>query len=328
MRGYVQVALIPSRLLLAQQASSGWASGGVLDDLVRHGWEGLGDVSMIERSFQVASGLMNYAESGGEGAPVVLLHGVTMEWSRWSEVIERLPDTAHIFAPDLRGHGRSDWARSGYKIPEYVDDIAELVHQVSGVGSVVIGHSLGALVALGVAARVPDLVDAVVAIDPPLILCDSGFESIAYSDVHAYCQWVDDVVGGRLGAGEASARFMDMNPGTTVAGAEQAQDALAALDPRAIGQFVSGRTFEGFDIGDTLDAVSCPALLLAGEVHLGSLVRDEDLDHFRSRTAHGRAIRIPGCRHGMIWGDSVPPVIAEVSRWLGARPESSSSEWQ
>lgn len=283
---------------------------------------------MMERSHRVANGMLNYAEGGGDDGPMVLLHGLTLEWSRWNEVIERLPDTAHIYAPDLRGHGRSDWAGSGYEVPDYVDDIAEFVHEVSGVGSVVVGHSLGALVALGVAARVPDLVDAVVAIDPPLILRDSGFESIAYSDAHGWIQWVDDVVGGRVEASEASARFLAMNPGTGMADAEQALAAVASLDPRATGQFVGGRCYEGFDIGDTLTAVSCPALLLAGEVELGSLVRDEDLDLFRSRAAQGRAIRIRDCGHGMIWGDSAAPVTAEIGRWLRTLPGSSSSQWK
>ena len=285
---------------------------------------------MIERSLRVANGMMNYAEGGRDGTPVVLLHGLTLEWSGWGEVIERLPDTVHIYAPDLRGHGRSDWAGSGsgYQIPDYVDDIAEFVHEVSGAGSVVIGLSSGALVALGVAARVPDLVDAVVAIDPPLIQRDSGFESIAYSDAHGWIQWVDDVVNGRMEASEASARFMTMKPGTGTADAEQARVAIAPLDPRATGQVVSGRTFEGFAIGDTLDALSCPALLIAGEVHLGSLVRDEDLDFFQSHAPHGRAIRIQGGGHGIIWGDSVAPVTAEMRRWLSTLPESSSSGWK
>lgn len=285
---------------------------------------------MTERSLRVADGVLNYAEGGGDGTPVVLLHGLTVEWSGWGEVIERLPDTVHIYAPDLRGHGRSDWAGSGsgYRIPDFVDDIAEFVHDVSGAGSVVIGLSSGALVALGVAARVPELVDAVVAIDPPLISRDSGFEAIAYSDAHGWIHWVDDVLNGRLGASEAVARFMVMTPGTTVAHAEQALDAIAPLDPRATGQAVSGRSFEGFDIGATLDAVSCPALLLAGEVHLGSLVRDKDLDFFQSHAPHGRAIRIQGGGHGIIWGDSVAPLTAQILRWLSTLPELASSEWK
>ena len=114
---------------------------------------------------------------------MVLLHGLTVEWSHWDEIIEHLPNTLHVYAPDLRGHGRSGWAGSGsgYRIPDYVDDIAQFLRDVSWADSLVRGISLGALVAVGVAARVPDLVDAVVAIDPPLILRDSGFEAIAYA---------------------------------------------------------------------------------------------------------------------------------------------------
>jgi len=286
---------------------------------------------MTERSLRVPDGLLNYAEGGGDGTPVVLLHGLTVEWSSWGEVIERLPDTVHIYAPDLRGHGRSGWAgaHSGYRIPDYVDDIAAFLRDVSGAGSVVIGLSSGALVALGVAARVPHLVDAVVAIDPPLVQRDSSFEAIAYSDAHGWIHWVDDVGHGRLSASEAVARFTAMTPGATLADAQQSLAAIAPLDPRATGQVLQGGgTYEDFDLGDTLEAVSCSALLLAGEVHLGSLVRDKDLDFFQRHTPEGHVNRVQGGGHGIIWGDMATPVTDEILSWLATVPELTGSEWK
>jgi pimeloyl-ACP methyl ester carboxylesterase len=64
--------------------------------------------------------------------------------------------------------------------------------------TVLIGYSLGGLVAFGVAARLPDLVAGVIAIDPPFVLRDSDFEATAYSDAHDWIRWVNDVVGGAL----------------------------------------------------------------------------------------------------------------------------------
>jgi pimeloyl-ACP methyl ester carboxylesterase len=103
-----------------------------------------------------------------------------------------------MYACDLRGHGRSDWADSGYRVSDYVEDISAFVGAASKVGSVLIGYSLGGLIAFGVAARLPDLVAGVVAIDPPLVLRDSDFEATAYSDAHDWIRWVNDAVGGRL----------------------------------------------------------------------------------------------------------------------------------
>jgi pimeloyl-ACP methyl ester carboxylesterase len=138
-----------------------------------------------ERWFGTATGRMNYAAGGLGERPVVVIHGVTMKWQSMAEIITGLSGTtAHVYACDLRGHGRSDWAESGYQVSDYVDDIAAFVRTVSKAGTVLIGYSLGGLVAFGVAARIPDLVAGVIAIDPPLVLRDSNFEATAYSDAH------------------------------------------------------------------------------------------------------------------------------------------------
>ena len=151
-----------------------------------------------ERWFHTAAGRMNYAEGGSGERPVVLIHGVTLRWQSMAEIITELAESTHMYACDLRGHGRSDWADSGYRVSDYVEDISAFVGAASKVGSVLIGYSLGGLIALGVAARLPDLVAGVVAIDPPLVLRDSDFEATAYSDAHDWIRWVNDAVGGRL----------------------------------------------------------------------------------------------------------------------------------
>ena len=69
----------------------------------------------------------------------------------------------------------------------------------SGGGSVVIGYSLSAPVALGVSARLPELVTGVIAIDPPLILRNSGFEVITYSDASSLSQPLGLALGTQAG---------------------------------------------------------------------------------------------------------------------------------
>jgi len=92
---------------------------------------------------------MNYAEGGSGERPVVLIHGVTLRWQSMAEIITGLAESTHMYACDLRGHGRSDWADSGYRVSDYVEDISAFVGAASKVGSVLIGYSLGGLIALG-----------------------------------------------------------------------------------------------------------------------------------------------------------------------------------
>ncbi len=79
---------------------------------------------------------------------------------------ERLADRYHIVAPDLRGHGDSDWATGGaYGELNYVYDIAQLVHQKKMAPVTIIAHSLGGSIALLYAGVYPEAVARIVAIE-------------------------------------------------------------------------------------------------------------------------------------------------------------------
>jgi pimeloyl-ACP methyl ester carboxylesterase len=268
---------------------------------------------LIEQWFDTTAGRMNYAEGGLGDRPVVILHGVTMHWQGMAEIITPLAERAHVYACDLRGHGRSDWADSGYRISDYVEDIAGFVRAKSQDGTVLIGFSLGAQIAFGVAATVPDLVAGVVAIEPALILRDSDFAAIAGWEAHGWISWVDDVVGGRLEPSKAVTQFTELYPGAGEADARLALADIASVDPRATEPHVHSRSYQGFDLAQTLRRLTCPVLLLAGSPELGSLVRDEDLEFFSTHTAHARATRVAGGGHGIVDGQPAQVINAEIA---------------
>ena len=109
-------------------------------------------------------------EKAGEGAPIVLCHGITA--TRRSVVhgsrrLERGGNT--VIAYDARGHGESDPAPAGegYGYPELVGDLEALVADEVGEGSFVLaGHSMGAHTAVSYALLHPDRVAGLVAIGP------------------------------------------------------------------------------------------------------------------------------------------------------------------
>ncbi len=110
---------------------------------------------------------LHYVDWGRDDAPAALLiHGGRDHCRNWDWVAERLADRYHVIAPDLRGHGDSDWARgSGYNEINYVYDIAQLVLQKQMVPVTIIGHSLGGSIALLYAGLFPETVEKVVAIE-------------------------------------------------------------------------------------------------------------------------------------------------------------------
>jgi pimeloyl-ACP methyl ester carboxylesterase len=110
---------------------------------------------------------LNYVDWGNESAPsMLLIHGGRDHCRNWDWVAERLRDRFHIIAPDLRGHGDSEWATGGgYNEINYVYDIAQLVHQKKMAPVAIIAHSLGGSIALLYSGLYPDTVKKVVAIE-------------------------------------------------------------------------------------------------------------------------------------------------------------------
>ncbi len=100
-------------------------------------------------------------------SPVLLLHGLASNLSRWSEFVERttLVEERDVIRIDLRGHGDSP-TRGPINLELWSDDLLALLDAEGHAGALLIGHSLGAQVALAVAARAPQRVAAQVLIDP------------------------------------------------------------------------------------------------------------------------------------------------------------------
>ena len=100
-------------------------------------------------------------------APVVFLHGFASNMTRWTELVRetRLGTRHDLIRVDLRGHGES-MTRSRYDLAIWIDDLAHLLDEECARGACLVGHSLGATLALGFALRRPDRVAALVLIDP------------------------------------------------------------------------------------------------------------------------------------------------------------------
>ena len=116
---------------------------------------------------------LHYAVWGDEtNPPLLLIHGNRDHARTWDEVALRLKERYCVYAPDLRGHGDSEWAVGGlYSMPEFVLDIAMLGAELDRNPLTIIGHSLGGAVALQYSGTFPQFVRKVVAIEglgPPM----------------------------------------------------------------------------------------------------------------------------------------------------------------
>ena len=112
---------------------------------------------MISKTLRGSEGGRLGLIEAGAGAPLVLLHGVGMCAAAWAPQIEAFAPARHVFALDLPGHGGTDLLPGAPLLPDYVAWAAAAIRAL-GAGPVALaGHSMGALIALGVAVEHPDL---------------------------------------------------------------------------------------------------------------------------------------------------------------------------
>jgi pimeloyl-ACP methyl ester carboxylesterase len=111
---------------------------------------------------------LHYADRGERrpGAPpVVLVHGAGASSAIWMMVLGRLGRVAYAVAPDLPGHGPSEGLAPGSATPliqRYRDAVGQLAAALCLGPSVLVGHSMGALVAIEAALAWPDKVRGLV----------------------------------------------------------------------------------------------------------------------------------------------------------------------
>lgn len=110
------------------------------------------------------AGVWEPVDGPAEPPTVLLVHGVTASHLAWTFVAERLPGV-RLVAPDLRGRGRSNTLEGPAGMAAHAADLAGLLDAVGSERVVVVGHSMGAFVAVVFAHRHPQRVARLVLVD-------------------------------------------------------------------------------------------------------------------------------------------------------------------
>ena len=116
----------------------------------------------------IDSGVVHY-EYLGRGCPVIFIHGWVGSWRYWMPAMNELASAYRTYAVDLWGFGDTDKMQSRYTLAEYVQLLRAFMHELGISHSpLIVGHALGALVALHLALAHPDRVERLVLISLPL----------------------------------------------------------------------------------------------------------------------------------------------------------------
>ena len=117
---------------------------------------------------------MFYTDDGEGPIPLVFIHGWTCDSHDWSWQLAQFADSNRVIAFDLRGHGRSSAPPDGYEVAQLASDVAELLDVLGVSRAILIGHSLGGVVASKLAATSSQRVHGVVVMEPPYGFDDEG----------------------------------------------------------------------------------------------------------------------------------------------------------
>jgi pimeloyl-ACP methyl ester carboxylesterase len=264
-------------------------------------------------------------------APVLLLHGLGVSGSVWQPFARRLLPELAAVVPDLRGHGQSDAPPSGYSLADYAADLAELITSAlsspsessstspstsatsttpkqpntprggaSASGVPVVGHSLGALVGMQLAASRPELVQWLVLLDPPLD------PSVRNTEVDAVYRLR------HAPAGELEGYLLERNPG----GGELLANALArefrqAADA-AFEELAAARPFRAL-------RVAAPTLLVQADPARGGVLGDAAAAAAVARLGNARLLKIEGAPHA-VHASHAAELVTAIRRFAGYPP--------
>lgn len=240
-----------------------------------------------------------------------LVHGLSRRWEDFAPILCDLAAWWHVHAYSHRGHGESARTPGAYRVADYVGDLTAAVKEAHK-KCVLVGHSLGALVSLGVAAKLPDLVTAVVLLDPPGPGLLSRLETTPYAtiwpalqkrcgrkDTSAVAKELADLVvptptGGMVRYGDtrdaASVRFVAR--------------CLRDLDPGVFTPPLEKRWLDGFDVFATAKQVKCPALLVACDAGQGGTLPPDDAKALAAALPDCTRVDLPGVGHLVHWQDT------------------------
>ena len=273
---------------------------------------------LTERVFDTGQVTVNFVEGPPSGPPLVLIHGGGDRWQHFTPILPYLVLRWHVFALDLRGHGKSGRVPGQYRPEHYVADVtAWLDHHVSG-QAILFGHSLGGWIALLVAAQQAGKVRALILGDPPLNL--ERFVAVEGSEERVgMWRGMRDLARAGLSVPELAAA-LPRPPGMDAARLQSWAKTLSQVDPDLALYHAEGRVDEyvqNVDLDAALQRVTCPVLLLQADPACGGMVLDGERDHALSLLSHGLYVQLPGATHNLglsTW--EVRPLIRAVVSFL------------
>jgi len=267
---------------------------------------------MTSRTLQLSNKRVVHWLEQGAGEPLVLIHGVGMQASAWYPQIEDLSREFRVIAVDMPGHGTSDALEANADLQQFVQWASEFVEALHAGPVNLAGHSMGSLIAAGVAVTRPDLVKRVAVLNGVYRRTEEAREAVLRR------------------AAELRSGIVDVaTPLRRWFNAEEAQQAAAQKVEswlQAVDLAGYATAYTAFARGDAVYAdgwhtIACPALVLTGSDDPNST--PEMARQMAQAAQAGKAVVIDNERH-MVNLTAPKEVNRALRAWLQTEPQAQT----
>jgi pimeloyl-ACP methyl ester carboxylesterase len=261
-----------------------------------------------------------YLEWGqSEALPVVCVHGYTSSAEAFNAVARRLEDRAPLVAMDVRGHGESDWSPDGaYQYADQAGDLAALVDELRFDRFVLIGTSMGGIIAMAYAAQHPQRLRGLVINDigPDAEAGSSRITGLVGSRPADFASLDEAMEYRRQTSPITAARPLEDQHETALGVLRQQPDGRWAwkMDPAYIEQRVKRGAPMRPQLWPALETLPCPTLVVWGTD--SDVLSEAQAKRMTTALPKGELVRVPGIGHAPTLVE--PPVLAALDRLLAS----------
>ena len=261
-------------------------------------------------------GVALYVVGEGEGDPVVLLHGHTLDLRVWDEIVPALVAAGlRAIRYDQRGHGRSASPAGGYRWGDHAADLAEVITRVAGGPAHLVGLSKGGGIALELAVRRPELVRTLALIGP--LVPDAPLSDGLLASFRALAKEIRSAgpaaVMGELWLSHPLIASAAARPGAR----ERLEAMLRAFPAGEYLATVRDAPDREWKLTDRLGEIAAPTLIVRGAREIPDFVSGADV--LASRVAGARQVVVPESGH-LVPLEQPAAVVAALREFLTFAP--------
>ena len=264
-------------------------------------------------TFEHGGVVLAYDDTEEPAPAIVFLHGLSSARTTWATVMRAFAPSHRLVALDQRGHGDSSHAPGTYTLDRYLDDTIAFCDAVVREPAVIVGHSLGGVIAFCVARERPDLVRGAFLEDPPLFRGENAGEAPPPNSIAAMFPVLKQMLADMQARSAPVDDYVAMVAGMMGAEAAQAHGrAWASVDPEVFTPAIEGGALTGIR-PDT--ALNRPVHVLRADPEKGAAFTTEDEARFLAANPNAVVEVIPGASH-IIHDEQPDRFVKDLSEFM------------